>query len=156
MKAECVNPFYQALHEVFKLMLDLDVSKGSGPERPDLSGKEVSVQINLVGDITGSILFSFPQSTTLEIVKIMSGMEMKGLDSFVTSALAEMSNIISGNAATYLAKANYQCDIQPPQITIGEIGTGVKLLGEGPVLTIPLQTEIGDLKIYLSLDDNRQ
>lgn len=156
MKAECVNPFYQALHEVFKLMLDLDVSKGNTQAGPDLAGKEVSVIIKLVGDITGSILFSFPQSTTLEIVKIMSGMEIKDLDSFVTSALAEMSNIISGNAATYLAKANYQCDILPPQITIGDIGTGAKQLGEGPILTIPLQTEIGDLKIYLSLDEKKQ
>jgi chemotaxis protein CheX len=120
MKAEFVNPFFQALKEVFKLMLDLEITKSTLAAKDLVSENEVTVAIKLTGDISGSVLFSFPESTTLEIVKIMSGMEMHKLDSFVTSALGEVSNIISGNAVTYLFQANYHCDILPPQIVIRE------------------------------------
>ena len=33
---------------------------------------------------------------TLEMVRIMSGLEMKTIDSFVSSALGEVANIIGG------------------------------------------------------------
>lgn len=147
MKAECVNPFLQALQDVFKLMLDVDIVR----ENINASGnavteKQVVVEIKLIGDITGSVLFSFPQSTTLEIVKIMSGMEFDKIDGFVTSALGEMANIISGNAVTHLSKANYQCDILPPRIEITDSVSGVQ-----PVLTVPLHTVVGDMRVNFSL-----
>jgi len=37
---------------------------------------------------------------TLEMVKILSGMEMDKIDNFASSALGEMANIIGGNALT--------------------------------------------------------
>jgi len=46
----------------------------------------------------------------LEMVKIMSGLEMDDIDNFVSSALGEVGNIISDNALTILTKGNYKCD----------------------------------------------
>jgi chemotaxis protein CheX len=151
IKAEYVNPFYQALKEVFKLMLDLEITRSplAGKDNT-VTEKEVIVSIKLIGDISGSILFSFPQSTTLGIVKIMSGMQMHKLDDFVTSALGEISNIISGNAVTYLSKANYRCDILPPQIVIRETGSVTSSTKQ--VLILPLHTSIGDMKLNVSID----
>ncbi|MDF2636055.1 MAG: CheC domain protein [Pelosinus sp.] len=153
MKAEFVNPFFQALKEVFKLMLDLEITKSTLAAKDLVSENEVTVAIKLTGDISGSVLFSFPESTTLEIVKIMSGMEMHKLDSFVTSALGEVSNIISGNAVTYLSQANYHCDILPPQIAIRENSSSA--LGTEQTLTIPLHTSIGGIKLNFSIDENK-
>lgn len=149
MKAECVNPFLQALKDVFKLMLDVDIARNNIDATKDVkSGNQVVVQINLVGDVSGSVVFSFPQNTTLEIVKIMSGMEFDKIDSFVTSALGEMSNIISGNAVTYLSKANYRCDILPPRIDITDGTNGVSQ----PALTVPLHTIVGDMRVDFILE----
>ena len=149
MKAECVNPFLQALQDVFKLMLDVDISRENVNGANDItSEKQVVVEIKLIGDITGSVLFSFPQSTTLEIVKIMSGMEFDKIDGFVTSALGEMSNIISGNAVTHLSKANYQCDILPPRIEITDCNSG----NCQPALTVPLHTVVGDMRVNFRMD----
>ncbi|HWR44839.1 chemotaxis protein CheX [Sporomusa sp.] len=154
MKAEYVNPFFQALKEVFKLMLDLEITKNTLNAKKDLvSENEVTVAIKLTGDISGSVLFSFPESTTLEIVKIMSGMELHKLDSFVTSALGEVSNIISGNAVTYLSQANYHCDILPPQIVIRESSSSA--LGTEQTLTIPLHTSIGGMRLNFAIDENK-
>jgi chemotaxis protein CheX len=46
-------------------------------------------------------------------------MEFGEIDDFVTSAVGELSNIISGNAATALAGRGIVCDIRPPRISVG-------------------------------------
>lgn len=150
MKAEYVNPVFKAISEVFKAMLDIEVSRGE----VDAAGggrQEVDIRIDLKGDVSGSILFQFPQETTLQIVQIMSGMEMKKLDDFVTSAMGEMSNIISGNAASYLSKLNYHCDITPPQIAVADAAASPHFPCE--TLSIPLHTAVGDMKVHISLTE---
>ncbi|SDD78427.1 chemotaxis protein CheX [Sporomusa acidovorans] len=150
MKAEYVNPVFKAVTEVFKAMLDLEVSRGAA--KTLAGGKpEVEIQIKVTGDVAGSILFQFPQETTLNIVQIMSGMEIKELDGFVTSAMGEISNIISGNAASYLSKLNYHCDIMPPQIEVAARAVSPQFSREA--LGIPLHTSIGDMNIYISLSE---
>jgi chemotaxis protein CheX len=79
----------------------------------------------------------------------MSGMKMEKLDAFVTSAMAEVANIISGNAATYFAKNGFSCNIAPPQIIVGESGTVAMTAEQGIVL--PLKTDVGTLEITVSL-----
>lgn len=153
MKVEYVNPVFQAVTEVFKAMLDIEVSRGA-TDAIATDKQEVDIQINIKGDVAGSILFQFPQDTTLNIVQIMSGgMEMKELDGFVTSAMGEMSNIISGNAASYLSKLNYHCDITPPQIAVSDAAVLPHFSHE--TLSIPLHTNIGELKVHISLDEKK-
>lgn len=112
------NPFYDATKDVFKSMLDMDISELKSNWQ---TGQEenVKIEIALVGDLSGSTIYSFPKSTTLNIVKSLSGMETDTLDDFATSMLGEIANIISGNAVTALSGMNYKCDIKPPQITVG-------------------------------------
>ena len=153
MKAQYVNPFYQATVEVFKLMMDVEINRNKNDLlQKMLDKKEVGVMIEITGDLCGSILYRFPEKMILEMVKIMSGMEIEELDSFVTSALGEVSNIISGNAISKLSGENYQCDIKPPQIIIDE-NKPVDLT-EGEVLKIPLETTIGELQIQMSLKES--
>ncbi|TWH45777.1 chemotaxis protein CheX [Sporomusa sp. KB1] len=150
MKAEYVNPVFKAVTDVFKAMLDIEVSRGAtGAVAGGSQG--VDIRINVTGDVSGSILFQFPQDTTLNIVQIMSGMELKELDDFVTSAMGEISNIISGNAASYLSKLNYRCDIMPPQIAVADAVVSAHFSHE--TLSIPLHTNIGDMNICISLNE---
>jgi len=50
------------------------------------------------------------------MVTIMSGMEVDSVDDFVTSAVAEVANIISGNVITLLTGNQLACDILPPEL----------------------------------------
>ncbi|MFA5536698.1 MAG: chemotaxis protein CheX [Bacillota bacterium] len=153
MKAQYVNPFYQATIDVFKLMLDLDINRCQTDACSKMLGKkEVGVIIDITGDLTGSILYRFPESMILEMVKIMSGMEMAELDGFVTSALGEVSNIISGNAVSKLSSEDYKCDIKPPRIIVDK--EKPLTLSDATVLKIPLETAIGELQIQISLKEN--
>ncbi len=147
MRAEYVNPFYQATLQVFKLMLDLDVVRTDNPQQTEST---VEVLISITGDLRGSVLYQFPQSMTLEMVRIMSGLEIDSPDSFVTSALAEVANIISGNAVSGLLQHNYNCDISTPEVFVDN---SADLKTRGQVLSLPLATPIGNPTIKIALEE---
>lgn len=105
--------FVDATRNVFLLMLNIsDVS--DLPAEDFKCDDEVDIAIGIVGDLQGDVIFRFPVMTSLNMVKIMSGMEFKEADAFVTSAISEIANIISGNVLTTLASSNLKCDILPP------------------------------------------
>jgi len=150
MKVEYINPFYQATLDVFRVMLNLEPERGALRAVDDLAPvSEANVGIGVTGALRGTLLYSFPKTMALEMVRIMSGMEMNKLDAFVTSALSEVANIISGNALAYLAQNSLVCDISPPQVFVGENGTLTMTTEKAIVL--PLVTEIGTLEISISL-----
>ncbi len=150
MKAEFVNPIYRAASDVLKSMLELDVKRGNLARGDELiSGNEANVAIGVTGDLSGSILFSFDRDMAISMVESMSGMEVDELDKFVTSALGEVANIISGNAATFLQNEGYDCDIVPPRVIIGENKS--LSMATDTVLIIPLHTEMGEFDINLAI-----
>jgi chemotaxis protein CheX len=107
------TPFLEATRNVFQLMLDLsDVS--DSPVETFECDDEVDVSIGVTGDLVGEVIYRFSRETSLNMVKIMSGMEIESIDDFVTSAISEIANIISGNVLTMLAKDNVKCDLLPP------------------------------------------
>lgn len=153
MKVEYINSFYEATKDVLKLMLDLDV-KMDKPKvsKGMISSKDANVVLGVTGDVKGNVIFGFTKDMTLEMVKIMSGMELNKIDGFVSSALGEVANIIGGNAVTGLSNIKYICDIVPPQIFIGEYES-LSMASENGIC-LPLNTSIGDLEINIYLKEN--
>ena len=150
MKSELLTSFSDAASQTFKLLLDLDVITDSAqaPENNDKKEypENIDVVIEITGDLSGEVMYSFPKDTTLEMVKIMSGMEFKEIDEFVKSALGEIANIISGNALSGLSQAQLVCDIRPPKIIEGRTFT----VGEGCSLyRAKVKTSIGDVELNL-------
>ncbi|HML36289.1 MAG TPA: chemotaxis protein CheX [Bacillota bacterium] len=149
MKEELLVPFTNATCQTLKMLLDVDAlaeSADCAGVCSDEAGR-ISVAIGLTGDISGEALYRFRADTSLEIVKIMSGMEFTEIDEFVTSALGEIANIISGNAATDLTNSDITCDILPPRIFEG---------GELPshdettyVFSTKINTPIGEVEVSL-------
>lgn len=154
MKVEYVNSFYKAAKDVFQLMVDIDPLRGDLRVVDDMSStKDANVELGVIGDLKGKILFSFPKNMTLEMVKILSGMEMDKIDSFASSALGEVANIIGGNALTLLAQHNYTCDIVPPQIFVGEYKSSSEV--DDKALLLPLLTPIGEFDITMLLKEDK-
>ncbi len=115
MPAKCYVPFLQATSNVFGLMLDLwDIGDCSADAFN--CKDELDISIEIVGDLTGEVVYRFPSETCLNMVGIMSGMDMDKMDDFVISAISEISNIISGNVCAALANENLSCDICPPRL----------------------------------------
>ncbi len=153
MKAEHINSFYKATIDVFKLMLDIEPKRGDLKVIEDMvTSNDANVVLGVTGEVKGTIIFSFPEKMTLEMIKIMSGMEMDTIDSFASSALGEVANIISGNAMTDLAKYNIISDIVPPQIFIGKSKSFS--LANKKSLQLPLNTPIGNFEINIFLEES--
>ena len=113
MSDNLYKPFFEATRNVFQLMLDLpDVA--DGPAEAFECDDEVDVSIGVTGDLMGEVVYRFPQETSLNMVRIMSGMEIDSVDDFVTSAISEIANIISGNVLVMLAGEDMNCNILPP------------------------------------------
>lgn len=149
MDDKMLLPFSRATGEAFRLLLDLDVS-AERPETIDAvvdSENKVNIVIGVTGDLTGEILYRFPKETALEMVKIMCGMEIEEIDDFVTSAMGEIANIISGNAMTGLSEQNITCDIKPPRVIVG----GPALEQQTPVVSAKLHTGVGDVELDAQL-----
>ena len=120
MMDKLLKSFSMAAWEVMKFMLDAEPLEGAeGVTAP--SGEGVNVSIGLVGEVPSRAVFHFPRETALKVVEIMGGIEIEEIDDFVTSAVGELSNIISGNAATAMAQNAVACDIQPPEISVGAL-----------------------------------
>ena len=142
MNDNMITPFSKAAVDVLKVMMDLDSTQQTISVTHE--NDDLNVHIGLTGDVVGDVVYSFPKSTALEMVKIMCGMEIGDVDEFVTSALGEIANIISGNAATDLTERNISCDILPPQLVDIDFS---KQTGDG----IKISTAAGDMKLRMHI-----
>jgi chemotaxis protein CheX len=120
------EPFLTATHNVFQLMLDITEIHDYPADTFECDDK-LDITIGIIGDYIGGVMYRFPRTTSLNIVNIMSGMELDSVDDFVTSAIAEIANIISGNVLTMLAEDNLICDILPPELRGPDDSTDYKM-----------------------------
>lgn len=156
MNERVLTGFSTATQEVLKLMLDVDTVADVPVTKEDrVYGQDsITVKIGLTGDVSGSAYYNFPKDTALEMVKIMSGMEIEEVDEFVTSAMGELSNIISGNALTSLSQQEISCDILPPEILTGadaEEDTCAETAGK---CNTGIHTTAGDMDLAVQTVEN--
>ncbi len=113
MKDNLYKAFIDATQNVFNLMLN--ISEISDCPAGDFKcDDEVDIAIGVTGDLNGKVIYRFPVSTSLNMVNVMSGMQFDSVDAFVTSAISEIANIISGNVLSALSENDMDCDILPP------------------------------------------
>lgn len=140
------TPFFDATCEVFRLLLDLEATaQNCETEQPTDGVDHLSIQVGIVGDCSGEIIYRFPKNASLEMVKIMSGMEIDEIDEFVTSAMSEIANIISGNAVTGLTNQKLSCDITTPQVLPGNWQP------DSASVSTNVKTDVGDVEIFIRL-----
>lgn len=151
MSIDLLAPFANATCETLKLLLDVDAHTGTSGTNDGCAedAARINIAIGIIGDLSGEALYRFPADTTLEIVKMMSGMEFTEIDEFVTSALGEIANIISGNAVTDLSGRNIACDILPPKILDG--GELTYSDESAYVFSTNIDSSIGEVKVVLRL-----
>lgn len=105
--------FVDATYNVFNMMFNIsDLSEH--PIDEFTCDREVDIIVGVVGELQGEVIYRFPVITSLMMVNIMSGMEFDDVDIFVTSAISEIANIISGNVITAISDHEQKYDILPP------------------------------------------
>src|SRR5919199_4388304 len=150
MRAEFINPFLQAAHEVLESELGSSPQRGQvGLQKSAYTTDEVTAVVGVTGAVAGMVLYVMTEATGCAIVSKMMGQEFKEFDALAQSGIGEIGNVITGRAAVLLAEAGYPSDLAPPMLIVGR-GTLVTTL-DMQRLVIPLETELGKIEIQVAL-----
>ena len=99
MKVEYINPFVESVDNFFSTMLNCQCKRGDvGVSSSSVPSLEVVALIGLSGPAQGIVSLAFPVATALAIVSRMLGTQLQVMDATVSDGIAEVVNIIAGNA----------------------------------------------------------
>jgi chemotaxis protein CheX len=122
--ARYINPFIEAVDNVFTMMLglqpkreQLNIGDGSGDTQV------ITSLIGISGQISGVVALRFPPPTAMAIASHMLGAPADSVNGEVIDAISELVNMVAGSAK---AKFNIDPPLQLGLPTVVE-GTGYKL-----------------------------
>jgi chemotaxis protein CheX len=153
VKADLINPFLAAAFNVLKRMGRTEATRGKlGLVSSPVHGDEVNVTVGVTGDLLGQVIFCMAERTVMKLASnMLMGLPVAALDELTKSAICEFSNVVTGNAVGELGDLGFICNITPPTIFVGRDVT--VSAAELDFLVIPLQTDFGDIKIYIALKE---
>jgi chemotaxis protein CheX len=150
MDVKLLNPFIQAAVEVLKVEVGATVSrKDLSLQKSSLTSDDITVLINLVGDVYGVVMYGMPMSTGLNMVSQIMGQKFDELNSLAQSGVAELGNVISGQATIRFSEAGYQSNISTPTVLIGN-GIEISTLDFHRIV-VPLETQFGAFTVHIAL-----
>lgn len=156
MRVEYINPFVESAITVLREMAGAEFNRGDLALRTyPLLTKGLVIVIGVAGQIEGRVLYDMNMDTALKISGLMmGGEELTTYDEMVASALAELGNIISGNAISQLNDLGFQFDITPPTLFVGDNLEMSSPHLETQTLVIPLiNPEVGEVIVNVALKE---
>jgi chemotaxis protein CheX len=147
MQAELINPFLTSSIQVIETIIHVKPTVGKlHIKEMQYINNYVWLKIKIHGQLEKEIVFGFPDQMAMNMVSTMlGGYHVTELDDMCRSAVAELGNMISGNASTMLYHNGIAVDITPPSVVVGSaLEWGKK------AVSIPLQVEaIGEFDINI-------
>lgn len=154
MNVKFLNPFIEAANEVIRAEIGIHIERGPlNLDNHPYTSEDVTVVINLIGRVEGSVFFSMGKEVALFMVSRMIGEETLELDRLAQSGIAELSNVITGKASIKLAKSGFEATISTPTILIGR-GAMISTM-DFARLIVPLETPAGPMTIHLALREGK-
>ncbi len=152
MRVQLVNCYVAAASDVLAKETGAPVQRaGLELQANPYTTEEVTAMVGVSGDLAGSFYLSMSGSTALALVSIMLGQPAESFDDLAQSGIAELANVIAGNAGVALAEAGQTTNITPPLLLVG---SGAKLSSvEIQRLVVPLTTSCGDVNVHVALRD---
>ena len=150
MKEEFVNPFLVPA----KLVWEKELKQTLELESAELvshqfTTEDITAVIGVSGQLQGNVLYGFSMETAKSLISTMLGDGVDASDGIALSALGEIANMITGNAATNLAEQGYRCSISPP-VMLEPMGSRISTLGGSQIL-VTFTSAVGPLHIRISL-----
>ncbi len=148
MDVRYINPFVDAVKNVFDTMLDLAVEVGAPTiKKNPVPDFDVSSIIGLSGPVSGCVAISLSKELALIMAGAMLDETFKELDDDCTDALGEFANMVIGNAKSEFPDQN--AAISPPSVIVGrhKVAYPSKL----PIISIPCKTADGQLVIDVAI-----
>lgn len=138
MDAKLVNPFVDAFTTVMP-QIGFPEPKRTGMSVRDKHAvsRGVSVIVGFTKQLRGNVVYNMSEDTAKFIAStMMMGMPIAEFNDMAQSAISEMSNMLTANAATNLSGMGLEVDISTPSLSIGQ-NFQVKI-SDGQYLTVEM------------------
>lgn len=152
MDVKLINPFLESVLTVAPQLGFSEVYRKDLSLVKNVEQSGVIVNIGLIGSLRGNVVFSFTDESAKGIVsKMMMGMPVEELDEMSLSALKELTNMVSGTAATlYEGVGVVGMDISIPTLITG--GSLVVNLSDGMNLKAVMSLDGFLVDVIISLE----
>lgn len=153
MKVEYINPFIESVYELFSTMLGTSVNRGDvGLSRGAGNPRDIMALIGLSGPARGTVAISFPTDTALKMVSKLIGTEIRVVDDTVSDGVAEIVNIVAGNAkAKMTAGGSAVIDLSLPTVVRGN-SYNVDYPSQAVWLEVPFTSELGEFSLRVTFE----
>ena len=149
-KAGLVNPFLDAAYKFLQNELNMEVTRGQlRLESSKATSGEVNVALGVAGDAEGTVIYSMSEKTAKAISASLLNEPVPMFNELAESSIAEMGNIITGQAAAGLEEHGYVCKLTPPTIIAGK-GVMISTV-DIQKLVIPIELPVGCIEISVAL-----
>lgn len=121
MDAKLVNPFIDAFMTVLPQIGFQEPARAAMTVKDKMTQSlGVTIIVGFTKQIRGNVVYNMSEDTAKYIAStIMMGMPVENFDEMAQSAVSEMSNMLTANAATNLAAMGLEVDISTPSLSVG-------------------------------------
>ncbi len=151
VRVQVVNRFVASAMEVLEKETGQGITRGGlQVQQNPYTSEEVTAVVGISGALAGSLYLSMSEETAMSIVAAMlGGQSLSHFDDLAQSGIAELANVIAGNAGVKLADEGLETTISPPLMLIG---AGARLSSlEIQRLVVPLATSLGEIRVHVAL-----
>lgn len=122
MDVKHINPFVESFTNVMPQIGFSDIKKGGlSVKGKDFKSSGVIIIVGIVGALKGNVVYSASIENAKKIAStMMMGMPITELDDMSQSALSELTNMLTANAATSFSNLGINIDISTPTLLHGE------------------------------------
>ncbi len=122
MDVKYVNPFLEAFTSVMPQLGFQSVNKTNvSVEKQEIKKAGVVIIVGIVGAIKGNVVYCIDMEGAKSVAStMMMGMPIHEFDEMAQSALSELANMLTANAATIFFGQGIQIDISTPAVLFGD------------------------------------
>ncbi|MBI2765264.1 MAG: chemotaxis protein CheX [Chloroflexi bacterium] len=151
-RLELVVPFVEAAAKVISQECGETVGKGQLYRvRSPQTSNDVSVLIAITGDVSGLVNYTMSLDTAIGFASRMMGEPLGEFDAMGQSAVAELANMITGQAGIGLERGGFSSDMSPPILLLGN-GSTIATFNLTR-LVVPLVVSWGEFGIDLAIKE---
>jgi chemotaxis protein CheX len=152
-RLELVAPFVEAAARVLMQECSETIQKGNlFRVRSPQTTNDVSALIAITGGVAGLVIYSMSLETARHIAsRMMGGEEVPEFDPMAQSAVAELANMITGQAGIGLEKSGFPNDMSPPVLLVGH-GSSIATFNLTR-LVVPLIVSTGEFNIDIAIKE---
>ena len=121
MDAKLVKPFIDAFMTVLPQIGFQEPARAAMTVKDKMTQSlGVTIIVGFTKQIRGNVVYNMSEDTAKYIAStMMMGMPVENFDEMAQSAVSEMSNMLTANAATNLAAMGLEVDISTPSLSVG-------------------------------------